>query len=162
MIEDYDALQGPSLLKKNLGLQQFQFSRYNGSSSSWAPFLLDYCEFNDRDEHPLPSRSSIRRVSADTSFLLKKYSGTQVRADEIDLLDQIERVVAPHGPNLVSLYFRIVHPSFPMLDKKYASCSRARFRATRVADNGIAGSSWRNTNAHTASFRRPVSGGSIS
>ncbi|BDD63656.1 hypothetical protein MAP00_008525 [Monascus purpureus] len=118
VIEDYDALQGPSLLKKNLGLQQFQFSRYNGPSSSWAPFLLDYCEFNDRDEHPLPSRSSIRRVSADTSFLLKKYSGTQMRADEIDLLDQIERVVAPHGPNLVSLYFRIVHPSFPMLDKK--------------------------------------------
>jgi hypothetical protein len=119
VIEDYDTLQGPTLLKNNLGLQQHQFSRYNGLSGPWTPFHLDYCQFDGRDEYTFPSGSSIRRVSANTSFSLKKYSGTQVRSEEIGLLDQIERVVAPHGPRLVNLYFRIIHPSFPVLDKRY-------------------------------------------
>ncbi|KAL3446936.1 fungal-specific transcription factor domain-containing protein [Aspergillus insuetus] len=118
VIEDYDTLQGPTLLKNNLGLQQHQFSRYNGLSGPWTPFHLDYCQFDGRDEYTFPSGSSIRRVSANTSFSLKKYSGTQVRSEEIGLLDQIERVVAPHGPRLVNLYFRIIHPSFPVLDKR--------------------------------------------
>jgi hypothetical protein len=42
--------------------------------------------------------------------------------DEIDQelknLDAVENVVAPYGPELVNLYFRIVHPSFPILHKK--------------------------------------------
>ncbi|KAL5343554.1 fungal-specific transcription factor domain-containing protein [Aspergillus crustosus] len=118
VIEDYDSLQGPSLLKNNLGLQQHQFSRYNGLSGPWTPFHLDYCQFDGQDEYTFPSGVSIRRVSANTSFSLKKYSGTQVRSEEIALLDQIERVVAPHGPRLVNLYFRIIHPSFPVLDKR--------------------------------------------
>lgn len=118
VIEDYDTLQGPSLLKKNLGLQQHRFSRYNGPSGPLDPLLLDYCEFNEKDEYLLPNRSTIRKVSGTASFVLQQYSGTQIRADEIDQLDQIERLIAPHGPSLVNLYFRIVHPSFPILHKK--------------------------------------------
>lgn len=42
--------------------------------------------------------------------------------DEVDAeladLDAIENFVGPHGPELVNLYFRIVHPSFPVLHKK--------------------------------------------
>lgn len=34
------------------------------------------------------------------------------------LPDMIESVVAPHGEALIRLYFRIVHPSFPVLHKK--------------------------------------------
>ena len=33
-------------------------------------------------------------------------------------LDAIERIVAPHGQSLINFYFRIVHPSFPILHKK--------------------------------------------
>ncbi|KAL2867438.1 transcription factor domain-containing protein [Aspergillus lucknowensis] len=111
VIEDDDTPRGSSLLQNNLGLQQHQFSRYNGLSGPWTPFLLDYCQFDGRDEYTFPSGSTIRRVSGDTSFSLQKYSGTQLRSDEIELLDQIERAVTPHGPRLVKLYLRIVHPS---------------------------------------------------
>jgi hypothetical protein len=34
-----------------------------------------------------------------------------------DILDAIEALVRPHGPALVSLYFRIIHPSYPILHK---------------------------------------------
>lgn len=39
-------------------------------------------------------------------------------AQEIRRLDAIEAVVTPHGPALVDLYFRIIHPSYPILHKK--------------------------------------------
>jgi hypothetical protein len=38
--------------------------------------------------------------------------------DELGDLDAIESLVAPHGHSLIHLYFRIVHPSFPILHKK--------------------------------------------
>jgi hypothetical protein len=37
---------------------------------------------------------------------------------EIRDLDAVESMVAPYGPELVNLYFRIMHPSFPVLHKK--------------------------------------------
>ncbi|KAL6250578.1 Fungal specific transcription factor [Rhinocladiella similis] len=37
--------------------------------------------------------------------------------EQLELLDKIEAVISPHGPALVDLYFRIVHPSFPILHK---------------------------------------------
>jgi hypothetical protein len=37
---------------------------------------------------------------------------------ELANLDSIEHFVAPHGPELVNLYFRIVHPSYPIIHKK--------------------------------------------
>lgn len=38
--------------------------------------------------------------------------------DELANLDLVERIVQPHGRALVELYFRIIHPSFPIMDKK--------------------------------------------
>ncbi len=43
---------------------------------------------------------------------------TPSSSSEIDQdLETIESVVRPHGPGLVDLYFRIVHPSYPVLHK---------------------------------------------
>lgn len=38
--------------------------------------------------------------------------------DEIANLDLVESIVKPHGQALVDLYFRIIHPSFPIMHKK--------------------------------------------
>jgi hypothetical protein len=44
---------------------------------------------------------------------------TQEEVDqELANLDAIENVIVPYGSELVNLYFRIVHPSFPILHKK--------------------------------------------
>lgn len=37
--------------------------------------------------------------------------------EEVDI-DSIEALAHPHGPALVNLYFRIIHPSFPILHKE--------------------------------------------
>ena len=66
----------------------------------------------------LPQGASFRRVSDTDVFVLHPDQGTELYEDEVDDLDAIEDLVAPHGRALINLYFRIVHPSFPILHKK--------------------------------------------
>ncbi|KAF2828397.1 hypothetical protein CC86DRAFT_444648 [Ophiobolus disseminans] len=117
-IDDYANLRGPSLLKKTLGLQQNKHSRFIGSTSEYEQLLVVL--YQDENEVDITVGSStLRRVDAmNTAFLLSPDAGTQNHQDDISDLDAIETIVAPHGQALIHLYFRIVHPSFPVLHKK--------------------------------------------
>ncbi|KAF2429170.1 hypothetical protein EJ08DRAFT_302414 [Tothia fuscella] len=116
-IDDYANLKGPSLLKKTLGLQSHRHSRFVGSTSVFEQSLLARASFNEKDEIPL-GPSVLRKVDERNSFVLLPDLGTQNRDEEIADLDAVETIVAPHGKALIHLYFRIVHPSFPILHKK--------------------------------------------
>ena len=65
----------------------------------------------------MPNDISFRHVSDNDLFVLHPDSGTEMYEDEIEDLDAIENTVAPHGRALIDLYFRIIHPSFPVLHK---------------------------------------------
>jgi hypothetical protein len=60
---------------------------------------------------------TLRRVSPQTHFIMKSESQAEID-DEIANLDLVEIIVQPHGRALVDLYFRIIHPSFPIMHKK--------------------------------------------
>ena len=66
----------------------------------------------------MPNEISVRHVSKADTFVLHPDSGTEMYEDEMEDLDAIENTVAPHGRALIDLYFRIIHPSFPILHKK--------------------------------------------
>lgn len=58
-----------------------------------------------------------RRVADRTTFLSKSDQQTPFGADIDHDLEAVEQLVQPHGPGLVELYFRTVHPSYPILHK---------------------------------------------
>ncbi|KAF1842419.1 uncharacterized protein K460DRAFT_359030 [Cucurbitaria berberidis CBS 394.84] len=116
-IDDYANLRGPSLLKKTLGLQSHRHSRLIGSTSEYEQLLLELDQSGGKGEIAF-GLSALRRVSVDTTFVLSLDVGTQNHQNDIPDLDAIETIVAPHGQALIHLYFRIVHPSFPILHKK--------------------------------------------
>ncbi|KKY16603.1 putative transcription factor [Phaeomoniella chlamydospora] len=66
----------------------------------------------------LTSPLSLRGVDASVTFETCPDNTTLFHADDENDLDKIEQVVHPHGPALVHLYFRIVHPTYPILHKK--------------------------------------------
>jgi hypothetical protein len=66
----------------------------------------------------LADLGSFRKVGVNEFFLQYADADSPNHAREVDELDNIERIVAPHGTALIRLYFRIVHPSFPILHKK--------------------------------------------
>ncbi|CUS10523.1 unnamed protein product, partial [Tuber aestivum] len=118
-VDDYANLRGPSLLKTTLGLQGHRHSQLIGPTSEYEPCLIDLCPFDQRDEYMLSSAGgSFRRASDEITFLMFPDHPTQNHGEIFDDLDAIERIVAPHGQSLINLYFRIVHPSFPILHKK--------------------------------------------
>lgn len=61
---------------------------------------------------------SFRHVSDNDLFVLHPDAGTEMYEDEIEDLDAIENIVAPHRRALIDLYFRVIHPSFPIIHKK--------------------------------------------
>lgn len=61
---------------------------------------------------------SFRKVAHNTYFQQVPDVESADYARDVEVLDAIEAIVHPHGEALIKLYFRIVHPSFPILHKK--------------------------------------------
>lgn len=107
---------GPTLLKRTLGLQSDRYSQYIGPTTDFEPSLIDLSPFDLQDESLL-SRGTLRKVSnVDTFLMLPDYT-TQGHEHEVEDADMIENLVAPYGRELIDLYFQIIHPNFPILQK---------------------------------------------
>lgn len=118
-VEEYDDLEGPSLLKKTLGLQNKHYSQYVGATRGIEPSLLGSIAIGTSETDVVQlADSTLRRVSSTEAFLLFPDPGTQGYSDELEDLDAIEGIVEPHGKALVDMYFRIVFPSFPIIHKE--------------------------------------------
>ncbi|KAH6688570.1 transcriptional activator protein DAL81 [Plectosphaerella plurivora] len=102
----------PSLLDGTLGLHLKTHSEYVGLTNYREPCLLDLHPPED------PHTRSVRRLDDFTIFMIHRDRETTSETQRIADLDAIEKVVHPLGASLVNLYFRIVHPSFPILHKK--------------------------------------------
>lgn len=107
---------GPTLLKRTLGLQDDRHSQYIGPTTDFEPSLINLSTFDPHDESLL-SRGTLRKVSEQDTFLLLPDQNTPGYEHINQDIDEIERIVAPHGRKLVDLYFRIVHPAFPIIQK---------------------------------------------
>ncbi|EKD12039.1 fungal specific transcription factor domain-containing protein [Drepanopeziza brunnea f. sp. 'multigermtubi' MB_m1] len=116
LIEEMANIGGPIQLKRTLGLQNDRHSQYIGPTTDFEPSLIDLSPFDPQDESLL-SRGTLRKVSdVDTFLMLPDYT-TPGYEHVIEDADAIEALVAPHGPALLELYFRIIHPYFPILQK---------------------------------------------
>ncbi|EME48023.1 hypothetical protein DOTSEDRAFT_69828 [Dothistroma septosporum NZE10] len=119
-VEEYDTLPGPSLLKRTLGLQNSHHSEYVGPNAIpdvYGGQRLDRYD-EQGDDHSKPEAEYIRFVHPSAAFRIIPDVRTAGYDQERSDIDEIERTAAGHGPELVQLYFRIVHPSFPILHKE--------------------------------------------
>lgn len=130
-VEEYDTFPGPSLLKRTLGLQNRHHSEYVGLNAIpdvYGGQILEHLEHNNSDAQS-SYHDDVRLVHPNHAFRLLLDSQTEGYDQERSDVDEIEATASGHGPDLVQLYFRIVHPSFPVLHKdvfleKYARSHR--------------------------------------
>lgn len=104
------------MLKRTLGLQADRYSQYIGPTTDFEPSLINLSSFDPHDESLL-ARGTLRKVSDDDTFLMLPDHNTPGYEHTTQDLDAIEALVAPHGRALVDLYFRVVHPGFPIIQK---------------------------------------------
>ncbi|KAH7312341.1 fungal-specific transcription factor domain-containing protein [Stachybotrys elegans] len=115
-LEEMANVGGPTLLKRTLGLQSDRYSQYIGPTTDFEPSLINLSSFDPHDESLL-SRGTLRKVSSQDTFLMLPDFNTPGHDHIIKDSDAIESIVAPHGRQLIDLYFRVVHPSFPIIQK---------------------------------------------
>lgn len=136
-VQDYSVMNN-SLLRKTLSLQYPRSSFYVGPTS----YLFD-CSLLDViigaqnsktgannapggrnaalskiEQINLSDTISLRKVGDRTQFVLKDDQSKQLYQNMLNDVDAIEKFVAPHGQILIDLYFRIIHPLYPILHKK--------------------------------------------
>lgn len=133
-VQDYSMMNN-SLLKKTLSLQFPRLSFYIGPTSYLFDHnLLDIIlaqnnpgeddggasarRANRVEQVNLSDTISLRRVGDKTQFILKDDQSPNSYQNMSNDVDAIEKFVAPHGQILIDLYFRIIHPSYPILHKK--------------------------------------------
>lgn len=118
-VEEYDTLPGPSLLKRTLGLQNRHHSEYVGPNAIpdvYSGITTDVRDSNAPDPNK-PSPDYVRFVHPLAAFRITPDVSTSGWDQERSDIEEIESTAQGHGAELVELYFRIVHPSFPVLHK---------------------------------------------
>ncbi|KIW31295.1 uncharacterized protein PV07_02955 [Cladophialophora immunda] len=114
---DYSNCPEASLLSQTLGHQHFRTNSYIGATSSPSRLLLELPSTSQPGRYRASvSGSEVRRVGQDGYFLMLPDDQDAIK-EQLEVLDKIEAAISPYGPALVELYFRIVHPSFPILHK---------------------------------------------
>lgn len=103
-------------LGDSLGLQTNRHGRYLGLSSPFEPLLIGLSPFDSRNES-LFSLGTLRRVDDNATFIMLPDNSTQDFSDDAEALEAVDRIIQPHGPALLDLYFKIVHPCFPVIQK---------------------------------------------
>ncbi|KAI0892234.1 hypothetical protein F4806DRAFT_488983 [Annulohypoxylon nitens] len=101
----------PSILNDTLGLDPANHAECIGPSDYRDPILLDLRQPNTT------SSSFVRRMDDRTLFVVQSDIATVPDNKRIAVVDSVEAAVHPIGHILVDLYFRFVHPSFPILHK---------------------------------------------
>ncbi|KAF2403935.1 hypothetical protein EJ06DRAFT_471971 [Trichodelitschia bisporula] len=105
------------VLTESLGLQTSKHGRYIGLTSPFDSTLIGLSQFDSRNESIL-ALGTLRRVNDHDTFIMFSDDTSRDYGSDADILQAIHRVVAPHGPALIDLYFRVVHDSFPILQKQ--------------------------------------------
>lgn len=60
---------------------------------------------------------TVRKVGIETVFTIHEDQGTVGYDSEDSRREAIQEIIGPYGSDLVDLYFRVVHPSFPIVHK---------------------------------------------
>jgi hypothetical protein len=120
--------------------------------------LIGLSHFDTRNESTF-DLGTLRRVNDHECFIMLPDENTQDYADEANTLSHVEQLVHPHGPALLELYFQIVHPSYPIIQKhlfieRYRSGDRS-FSPALLAGMYILALNWWSFDPKLANYAKP-------
>ncbi|PPJ58848.1 hypothetical protein CBER1_09274 [Cercospora berteroae] len=110
-------MRKPFAVDESLSLQRHRHCKYLGQTTPLDASLIALGTFNDKNE--TQSRlGTLRQVTSTEYFSTHDDASVAIPDDEARALKEIEQVVGSHGPALIDIYFRNVHPSYPIIQKQ--------------------------------------------
>ncbi|KAK4550193.1 hypothetical protein LTR36_003160 [Oleoguttula mirabilis] len=117
-------LRKPFAVDESLSLQRHRHCKLLGQTTALDASLVGLGTFNERNE--TESRvGTLRQVTGSEYFSTHADADVPIPDDETRALAEIEAIVGQHGPSLIDIYFRNVHPSYPVI-QKHAFLDRVR------------------------------------
>lgn len=99
-------------------LQTHQYAKFIGATDEHDVSLLDLRLYDDDLSENAIESMAFRKVGHSDFFRQYADKESPTHIHELEDLDIIQATVHPHGELLVALYFRVVHPAFPILHKR--------------------------------------------
>ena len=107
----------PTTVDESLSLQRHRHCKYLGQTTALDASLIGLGSFNDKNE-TASQVGTLRQVTGNEYFSTHADADVPIPDDEARALADIDATVGPHGPALIDIYFRNVHPSYPVIQKK--------------------------------------------
>ena len=120
--------------------------------------LIGLSQFDTLNESPF-DLGTLRRVNDHECFIMLPDETSQDYSGEGEALSQIEHLIHPHGPALLDLYFHVVHPNFPIIQKhlfveRYRNGDRS-FSPALLAGMYILALNWWSFNPNLVQYTKP-------
>lgn len=110
------SMRKPFAVDETLSLQRHRHCKYLGQTTALDASLIGLGSFNDKNE--TESRVGLlRQVNGTEYFSTHADADVPIPDDEARALADIDQIVGSHGPALIDIYFRNVHPSYPIIQK---------------------------------------------
>ncbi|SMN22602.1 similar to Saccharomyces cerevisiae YIR023W DAL81 Positive regulator of genes in multiple nitrogen degradation pathways [Maudiozyma saulgeensis] len=109
------------VLKKQQQQQQIQYPRssfYVGPTSIYDIGIVDRIKLDNIDQIQISKTLSLRKVAPKVQFLLSDDYNQKLYTEQEQQIDMVEQLVHPHGKLLVEIFFKRVHPYFPILHER--------------------------------------------
>lgn len=113
-----------TVLKKQQQQQQhpqIQYPRssfYVGPTSIYDIGIVDHIKLDNIDQIQISKTLSLRKVAPKVQFLLSDDYNQKLYIEQEQQIDMVEELVHPHGKLLVEIFFKRVHPYFPILHER--------------------------------------------
>lgn len=107
--------------KENSSQTAIPFPRssfYIGPTSVYDINIINSIPSNNIGQIQISNTSSLRKVSPNVHFLLRDDHDQTMYIRQEQEADMVERLIYPHGRILVDIFFKLVHPFFPILHER--------------------------------------------
>lgn len=111
------SVPNPFTVDESLSLQRRFHCKYLGHTTALDASLIGLNSFSDKNETS-SQLGTLRQVVEGEYFSIHADADVPIPDDEVRALAEIDATVGQHAPALIDLYFRNVHPSYPILQKK--------------------------------------------
>ncbi|KAG0672645.1 Fungal specific transcription factor [Maudiozyma exigua] len=109
------------ILKKQQQQPHVQYPRssfYVGPTSIYDMGIVDRIKLDNIDQIQISKTLSLRKVAPKVQFLLSDDYNQKLYSEQEQEVDMVEQLVHPHGSLLVEIFFKRVHPYFPILHER--------------------------------------------
>lgn len=99
-------------------IQYPRSSFYVGPTSVYDMAIINNVSTDNMDQIQISKSSSLRKVSNNVQFLLRDDQDQSMYIRQEQEVDMVEKLIYPHGRILVDIFFKLIHPYFPILHER--------------------------------------------